>query len=103
LRIVISTAENTENKIYEPDASGFILFFMEQIHKTITFPRLPLAVYRELAAHLRQVKGVDVELIPQSSSDFDYYQSQIAGLSISYPSDVNEELVQRILDYYRNH
>lgn len=76
---------------------------MELIHKTITFPRLPLAIYRELAAHLRQVEGVDVDLIPQTSTDFDYFQSQIAGVSISYPSGTNEERVQQILDYYQNH
>ena len=48
----------------------------------IEFPGLPLAVYREIAAHIRQVLGVEVGLIPQTSSEFDYNQSQISGLWI---------------------
>ena len=76
---------------------------MNQIQKTIEFPNLPLAIYRELAAHLRQVEGVNVDLIPQTSTDFDYFQSQVAGVSISYPSGTNEKRVQQILDYYKSH
>jgi hypothetical protein len=71
----------------------------------IEFAGLPLAVYREIAAHLRQVEGVEVGLIPQSSSQFDYYQSQIEGLWISWTSSStseSRELVQQILAYYRN-
>ncbi|TAE61525.1 MAG: hypothetical protein EAZ87_01620 [Nostocales cyanobacterium] len=74
---------------------------MEQTHKIIEFPNLPLAVYREIAAHLRQLEGVSVDLIPQTSSEFDYYQSQIAGLSVSWTSDA-ETRVKQILDYYKN-
>ncbi|NET01352.1 MAG: hypothetical protein F6K61_12425 [Sphaerospermopsis sp. SIO1G1] len=74
---------------------------MEQIHRKIEFPNLPLAVYREIAAHLRQVEGVSVDLMPQTSSEFDYYKSQIAGLSISWKSEA-EKRVQQILDYYQN-
>jgi hypothetical protein len=76
---------------------------MEQTHKKIEFPNLPLAVYREIAAHLRQVEGVDVDLIPQTSTSFDYYQSQVAGLSICFQPHANEERVQQILDYYQSH
>jgi hypothetical protein len=71
----------------------------------IEFAGLPLAVYREIAAHLRQVEGVEVGLIPQSSSQFDYYQSQIEGLWIcwtSSPTSESRQLVQQILAYYRN-
>ena len=75
---------------------------MEQNQQKIEFPNLPLAVYREISAHLRQVEGVDVDLIPQTSSDFDYDQSQIAGLSISCQPNTNEEQVKQILDYYNN-
>ncbi|TAF12236.1 MAG: hypothetical protein EAZ77_00365 [Nostocales cyanobacterium] len=75
---------------------------MEQIYQKIEFPNLPLAVYREIAAHLRQVEGVDVDLIPQTSSEFDYYQSQIAGLSISWQPHTNEDRVKQILAYYQN-
>lgn len=71
----------------------------------IEFAGLPLAVYREIAAHLRQVEGLQVGLIPQSSLQFDYYQSQIEGLWLSWtssPTTQNVQLVQQILAYYRN-
>ncbi|MBD2194559.1 MULTISPECIES: hypothetical protein [Calothrix] len=71
----------------------------------IEFAGLPLAVYREIAAHLRQVEGLEVGLIPQSSLQFDYYQSQIEGLWLSWkssPTTQNVQLVQQILAYYRN-
>ncbi|MBE9049239.1 hypothetical protein IQ243_02240 [Nostocales cyanobacterium LEGE 11386] len=71
----------------------------------IEFTGLPLAVYREIAAHLRQVAGVKVSLIPQSSQQFDYHQSQISGLWISWiPNSGSEsqQRVQQILAYYQN-
>ena len=66
-------------------------------------PRLPLAVYREVAAHLRQVEGVEVELLPQESRQFDYLQSQVGGLRVSYTAAatmVAVEHVGQILAYY---
>lgn len=78
------------------------MIFMEQTQKQIEFPNLPLAVYREIAAHLQQLEGVDVDLIPQTSSDFDYNQSQISCLSISWQPNTNEERVKQILAYYQN-
>jgi hypothetical protein len=71
----------------------------------IEFAGLPLAVYREIAAHLRQVEGVEVDLIPQSSQQFDYNQSQIGGLSLSWTANSHSESRQRvnqILAYYQN-
>ncbi|MBD2679945.1 MULTISPECIES: hypothetical protein [Nostoc] len=71
----------------------------------IEFPGLPLAVYREIAAHLRQVEGVEVDLIPQSSQQFDYNQSQIGGLALSLTANSTLESRQRvnqILAYYQN-
>jgi hypothetical protein len=71
----------------------------------VKFAELPLAVYREIAAHLRQVEGVDVDLIPQSSQQFDYNQSQIAGLDISWAANStagNRQRIHQILTYYRN-
>ena len=71
----------------------------------IEFPGLPLAVYQEIAAHLRQVEGVEVGLIPQSSPQFDYNQSQISRLEISWMTNSNAESRQRvkeILAYYQN-
>lgn len=66
-------------------------------------PGLPLAVYREVAAHLRQVDGVETALIEQSSERFDYAQSQVGSLSIYYPPHADAQLrerVDRILAYY---
>ena len=71
----------------------------------IEFARLPLAVYQELAAHLRQVKGVGVDLIPQKSQQFDYDRSQISGLWIEYTetsSPQSRERVEQVLAYYQN-
>ncbi len=64
---------------------------------------LPLAVYREVAAHLSQIKDLDVSLESQRSSDFDYHQSQIGTMVLRYPSPIEEESHQRIeqiLEYY---
>lgn len=71
----------------------------------IRCPGLPLAIYREVAAHLRQVTGVEAELIPQTSQQFDYRDSQIGGLLIQYTEAVdleNQERVNQILAYYQN-
>lgn len=64
---------------------------------------MPLAVYREVAAHLRQVSGVEVVLLPQTAQVFDYQQSQVGGLQFQYASDADEATCQRveqILQYY---
>ncbi|MEH1941196.1 MAG: hypothetical protein V7L01_13400 [Nostoc sp.] len=71
----------------------------------IEFAGLPLTVYREIAAHLRQVDGVEVDLIPQSSQQFDYNQSQVGGLSISWTANSgsdSRQQVYQILAYYQN-
>lgn len=77
---------------------------------TVTIDRLPLAVYREMAAHLRQVEGVKTDLLPQTTTNFDYLQSQVGGLKINYPSDSSisqqpftiESKVQSIIRHYEN-
>jgi hypothetical protein len=64
---------------------------------------LPLALYYEVAAHLRQVKTVTIEVLPQQSTDFDYLQSQVGGLEIRYDADATDTdraRVQQILAYY---
>ncbi|MEB3212501.1 MAG: hypothetical protein VKL39_14170 [Leptolyngbyaceae bacterium] len=69
----------------------------------IRCPRLPLAVYREIAAHLRQIDGVNAGLLPQSSQTFDYLTSQVGGLWISYqysPHQLAQQQVERVLAYY---
>ncbi|MFE1746921.1 hypothetical protein [Coleofasciculus sp. H7-2] len=76
----------------------------ERLRYQIRFPELPLAVYREIAAHLRQVEGVDTGLVPQpSGQSFDYNQSQVGGLWIQYAEDADlssRQRVKQILDYY---
>ena len=80
----------------------------KQQNQQLICPQLPLAVYREVAAHLRQVEGVEASLIMRSvdgdpTETFDYYQSQVAGLQIDYSQDIDESSQQRIeeiLDYY---
>jgi len=69
----------------------------------ITYPRLPLAVYREISAHLQQVSGVKTLLIPQSSLHFDYAESQIEAIQIEYPLDLSnqeKQYLEMLLDYY---
>jgi hypothetical protein len=46
-------------------------------------PHIPLAVYRELAAHLQQIDGVTVEFLqPSKERAFGYLDSQLAGLEV---------------------
>ena len=71
--------------------------------ETIAYPQLPLAVYREVSAHLQQVEGVKTVLIPQSSAQFDYAQSQIEAIQIEYPVDLSsqeKQYLESILEYY---
>ena len=74
-----------------------------QQKQTIIYPRMPLAIYRELASHLEQVQGVETHLTPQQFQQFDYHQSQIGSLEINYTQAFQESdrtLVTAILDYY---
>lgn len=64
---------------------------------------LPLAVYREVAAHLRQVRGIEIELETQRSPQFDYCQSQIGALLIHYSEHFREDdrlKIDKILSFY---
>ncbi|GCL51957.1 hypothetical protein NIES3804_35450 [Microcystis aeruginosa NIES-3804] len=74
-----------------------------QQKQTIIYPRMPLAIYREIASHLEQVQGVETNLTPQQFQQFDYHQSQIGSLEINYTEAFQESdraLVAAILDYY---
>ncbi|MDJ0578988.1 hypothetical protein [Crocosphaera sp.] len=76
---------------------------MTHTQEKITYPCLPLAIYRELAAHLSQIEGVTTELISQQSQQFDYEQSQIDHLKIAYPptlSALEKQRLEEILNYY---
>ena len=69
----------------------------------ISNQRMPLAEYREVAAHLRQVAGVETVLLPQTSQVFDYQQSQVGGLQFQYTDAADAATRQRvaqILQYY---
>ena len=75
----------------------------KQVEYRLHSPRLPLAVYREVAAHLRQIDGVTTGLLPQTSATFDYLQSQIGGVWIRYNADAAEVCqpqIEVILTYY---
>lgn len=69
----------------------------------ITCTTLPLAIYREVATHLRQVPGVEAEVLPQTATQFDYLQSQAGGLRYSLSAiadDQSRQRVSQILQYY---
>jgi len=64
---------------------------------------MPLAIYRELAAHLRQVDSVQMGLISAEALSFDYQASQIGGFWLRYTDAVTQadrDRVRAILDYY---
>jgi outer membrane protein TolC len=75
----------------------------------VVWSTVPLAVYRELAAHLRQVPGVQADLLPQTAAGFDYDRSQVGGLWYELPdgavtggSPSAQSRVEQILTYYRD-
>lgn len=74
------------------------------MQKRVSCAALPLAVYQEVAAQLRQLPGVvAVELEPQGSIPFDYAQSQVAALQVTWGDDrtpSSDRQCRRILDYY---
>jgi hypothetical protein len=83
----------------------------QRLRYEIRCPKLPLTVYREVAAHLRQVEGVDTGLIPthispdQIPPEFDYTQSQVGSLWIEYDHTQNPETrqqIDQILAYYND-
>jgi hypothetical protein len=76
---------------------------MSTIPKMLAWAKMPLFVYHEVAAHLGQVFGVEVELLTQTASDFDYELSQVGGLHIRrapMPGSEDESRVLEILNYY---
>jgi hypothetical protein len=76
---------------------------VETSREKISYPQLPLAVYREIAAHLGQIEGVITLLIAQSSTHFDYAQSQVEALEIHYPQNLPAQekvYLEKILSYY---
>jgi hypothetical protein len=56
-----------------------------------------------VAAHLRQVSGICVDLESQRSPSFDYHQSQIGAMLITYPenfADGDRQKIEKILTFY---
>jgi hypothetical protein len=76
-----------------------------ETREKIEFANLPLGVYKEVEAHLLQLSGLEVGLIPQSSSEFDYDQSQVSGLWIEWKANADadsREKVKQIVSYYQD-
>jgi len=64
---------------------------------------MPLAVYRELAAHLGLIAGLKVHLLPQTSPQFDYALSQVMGIALELPEELPAAAVhqlEEILHHY---
>jgi len=87
----------------KPQSASVLASTGNQKRRTLAWHKLPLAVYREVAAHLRQIDGVNTGLYQRSSSEFNYYLSQVGGMWIEYPEDLGAEDLARmdqILAYY---
>lgn len=74
---------------------------------TLEFQQMPLGVYREVQAHLQQLQGLEIQLLPQTSSQFDYCQSQLGGIQIQQDPDqpfleTDRPILKQILMYYHN-
>jgi len=75
----------------------------KKLRYQVRCPGLPLTVYREVVAHLRQINGVDAGLIRQNPEQFSYLQSPVGGLWLQYPADQAswcQAQVEQILSYY---
>ncbi len=66
----------------------------------VRYDGMPLAVYREIAAHLQCISGVEVELEWNSSTLFRYTDSQIGALWVQLAEQTDPEQVRRVLDHY---
>ena len=81
-----------------------VLLVTTALHsEVICFPQLPLAVYREMAAHLQQLSGVKTQLLSPQVTHFDYYQSQVGGLQLDYPAtlpDDDRQRLEEIIEFY---
>jgi hypothetical protein len=71
---------------------------VQMIPQSLSWAKMPLSVYREVAAHLRQLSGVEVELLTQTATQFDYTLSQVGGLRIQVPPSISETDAARILE-----
>ncbi|WP_310427087.1 hypothetical protein [Chamaesiphon sp. VAR_48_metabat_135_sub] len=70
---------------------------------TISNHQMPLAVYREVAAHLQQIEGITVTFLEPIDRVFSYTESQLGGLEITGAdrlTDLDKIRVDRLLRYY---
>jgi hypothetical protein len=70
---------------------------------TIANHQVPLAVYREIAAHLRQIEGITVSFLTSVDRGFSYTESQLGGLEImgaNLLTDSDRIRLDRLLNYY---
>ena len=69
----------------------------------LTSPQIPLAVYREFAAHLQQIEGIKVSFLAPIDRSFSYTESQLGGIEIfgtDLLSDADRRRLDRIVEYY---
>ncbi|MEM1425839.1 MAG: hypothetical protein AAGF75_04725 [Cyanobacteria bacterium P01_H01_bin.130] len=66
----------------------------EGIPTTLTLERLPLAVYREIVAQLQLLEILTITLLPQTSTEFDYLQSQVGGIQLCVNTDRHNPMDQ---------
>jgi hypothetical protein len=67
--------------------------------------QLPLAVDREVAAHLQQIEGITVSFLTPNDRKFSYTESQLGGLEITGGNLLTDSAKMRIdslLKYYAN-
>jgi hypothetical protein len=70
---------------------------------TATNHQLPLAVYREIAAHLQQIEGIKVAFLTPTSQEFSYTESQLGGLEITGIDRLAEperHQIEQVFSYY---
>ncbi|MGF1576127.1 MAG: hypothetical protein ACFCU9_09350 [Cyanophyceae cyanobacterium] len=66
----------------------------------VRFPGMPLATYREVAAHLRSLSGVTVELEWNTAATFEYTDSQIGSMRLTLAEVADPDRLRTILQHY---
>lgn len=78
-----------------------------QVCQSLSIAQLPLAIYLEIAAHLRQLEGVEAELMAHNHETqpvFNYQASQVAGIRLKHKSNLEPETqaqLEAILAHYQ--
>ena len=70
---------------------------------TVSNHQMPLAVYREVAAHLQQIEGVTVAFLTPIDRGFSYTESQLGGLELTGVDRLaatDRLRIERVLSYY---